>query len=479
MSISREDVDRTVKRVLADFTAQHPPEATSPPPPASRPGADGLFATVDEAVAAAKAAQESLHDLSLSLRYDMINQMRVVMRRNAEALSWMAREETGLGRYEDKVEKNLLVTNKTPGPEDLEPRVQTGDHGLTLTELAPFGVVASITPTTNPTATVINNTIGIVSAGNAVAYNFHPGAKNCCGRTVQLLNEAVTAVGGPPNLVTCVATPTIETAQALMRHHDVRLLLVTGGPGVVKEAMSSGKRAVCAGPGNPPVVVDETADFEQAARDIIRGGSFDNQIVCVTEKEVLCVEAAAERLKRELFAQGAYELKGWELGKVEKVVFEELRGPSKPGVVRKSLIGKDAAVILAEAGIKIDAATRLVVADVPPEHPLVWTEQMMPIMPLARVRDVDTAIDLAKRVEHGFRHTAIMHSRNVDALSRMARVMDCSIFVKNGSSLAGLGAGGEGFTSMSIASPTGEGLTGPRTFVRQRRCVLVDRFRIV
>lgn len=478
MTLSREQIEATASRVLAGIRDTHSPSGTTMPTLPSV-GSDGLFADVDSAVAAAEAAQQDMASRSLALRYDIVNQMRVSMRHNAQMLAWMAREETGLGRYEDKIEKNLLVTNKTPGPEDLEPLVQTGDHGLTLMELAPYGVVASITPTTNPCATVINNAISILSAGNSVVFNFHPNAKNCSAKTVQLLNQAVVAAGGPPNLMTCVATPTIETAQALMRHPRVRLLLVTGGPGVVKEAMSSGKRAICAGPGNPPVVVDETADIAKAGVDIVRGGSFDNQIVCTTEKEIFCVDSVADSLKKAMIGAGAYELKGWQISKLEKVIFQETRGPGKPAVINRSFIGKNPSVILKEMGITVGDDIRMVLIDVPTDHPLVWTEQMMPVMPLARVRSVDEGIDLARRAEHGFRHTATMHSRNIDALSRMARVMDCSIFVKNGSSLAGLGAGGEGFTSMSIASPTGEGMSRARTFTRWRRCVLVDRFRIV
>jgi acyl-CoA reductase-like NAD-dependent aldehyde dehydrogenase len=227
------------------------------------------------------------------------------------------------------------------------------------------------------------------------------------------------------------------------------------------------------------VVVDETADIEKAGADIVRGGSFDNQVVCTTEKEVFCVDGVADRLKRAMVAAGAYEVTARQLRRLEEVVFTETRGPEKPGVINKEFIGKNASVILAEIGVAVPDSTRMVLADVPAGHPLIWTEQMMPVMPLARVKTADEGIDLARRAEHGFRHTAVMHSRNVDALSRMARVMDCSIFVKNGSSLAGLGAGGEGFTAFSIASPTGEGMTRPRTFTRWRRCVLVDRFRIV
>ena len=478
MSVSREEIDREVRRVLSTVKAEHTPEGRPVPPPPV-PGSDGIFADVDAAVDAAQRAQRELAEGSLALRYDIIAQMRVAMRHNAQLLSWMAREETGLGRYEDKIEKNLLVTNKSPGPEDLEPLVETGDHGLTLMELAPFGVVAAITPTTNPTATIINNAIGILAAGNSVVFNAHPNAKNCSAKTVQLLNQAVVAAGGPANLITCVASPTIESAQALMRHPKVNLLLVTGGPGVVKEAMASGKRAICAGPGNPPAVVDETADLAKAARDIIKGGTFDNQIVCTLEKEVICVDRVADALKKEFVAAGAYELTGFKLRQLEKVIFKDMGAPRKHGTVKKEFIGKNANVILREMGIAAGDDLRMILVEVPEDHPLLWTEQMMPVMPFVRVRDVDAAIDLAKAVEHGFRHTAVMHSRNVDALSRMARVMDCSIFVKNGPAVAGLGAGGEGFTSFSIASPTGEGMTRARTFTRWRRCVLVDRFRIV
>ncbi|NNF08129.1 MAG: aldehyde dehydrogenase EutE [Candidatus Eisenbacteria bacterium] len=477
MEVSNEKIQAVVKEVLSNFQEPKKPPVGNAAPVSM--GSGGIFADVDSAVEAARDAQLALVEGSLDKRYDMVSQMRVAMRHNAELLAWMAREETGLGRYETKIEKNLLCANKTPGPEDLEPLVQTGDHGLTLMELAPFGVVASITPTTNPTATIINNSISIISAGNAVVYNPHPNAKNCSAKTVQLLNQAIVAAGGPANLITCVANPSIESAQQLLRHPLIRLNLVTGGPGVVKEAMKAGKRVIAAGPGNPPAVVDETADLDRAGADIVRGGSFDNQVVCTTEKEVICVDSVADQLKKSMIRAGAFELNPLQIKKLEKVIFKELRAPSKPGVINKDFIGKDAAVILDAIGVKAPADTRMVLVDVPVEHPLVWTEQMMPVMPLARVGNVDQAIALAKKAEHGFRHTAAMHSRNIDALSKMARTMDCSIFVKNGSSLAGLGAGGEGFTSFSIASPTGEGMTRARTFTRWRRCVLVDRFRIV
>jgi acyl-CoA reductase-like NAD-dependent aldehyde dehydrogenase len=384
-----------------------------------------------------------------------------------------------MGRYQDKVEKNLLVAERTPGTEALQAQAWTGDRGLTLVELAPYGVIGAITPSTNPTSTIICNAIGMIAAGNSVVFNAHPGAKACSAQTVQILNQAIQGAGGPPDLITCPQEPTIESAQYLMRNPDIRLLVVTGGPAVVREAMKSGKKAICAGPGNPPVVVDETADLEQAARDIVKGASFDNNIVCILEKEIVVVDAVADQLKATMLQRGAVEITSWQLDRLMKVILAEDHGPGKHGIVNKAYVGKTPSTILREIGVNVDESVRLVLAETDAQHPLVWTEQLMPIMPLVRVRNADEAIDRAKDFEQGMGHTSMIHSKNLDVLSRMSREINTSIFVKNGPSLAGLGFGGEGYTSFSIASPTGEGLTCARDFTRVRRCTLVDAFRIV
>ena len=452
--------------------------------PASRPTSgvitgDGIFTTVDEAVQAAENAFQQFSKMKLETREKIIASIRRDMLENAEMLAKMAHEETGLGRVESKIVKNRLVTEKTPGTEDLQSQAWSGDHGLTIVERAPYGVIAAITPTTNPTSTIICNTIGMVAAGNSVVFNVHPNATKVSCLNIQLINKAIAKAGGPPNLVTGVSQPTIETAQALMTHKGVRLLVVTGGPGVVKAAMTSGKRAICAGPGNPPVVVDETADIQKAGRDIVFGASMDNNIICVDEKEVFVVESVADELLRAMQVNKAFLLNAAQLQQIEKVIFTETRGPRKPGVINKKFIGKNASVILTEAGIRVDDSVPLVVAEVDVDHPLVWTEQMLPVLPVARVRTAEEGIDLAVKAEHGFRHTASMFSKNIERLSKMARAMNCSIFVKNGANASGLGHGGEGFCSFSIASPTGEGLTAPHSFTRERRCTLVDYFRIV
>jgi acyl-CoA reductase-like NAD-dependent aldehyde dehydrogenase len=394
--------------------------------------------------------------LPLKTRALIIANIRKTMMEHAAPLAKAAHTETGLGRFEDKITKNILVTEKTPGLEHLDPQAITGDHGLTLMEPAPFGVIGAITPCTNPTSTIICNTIGMIAAGNNVIMDS----------------------GGPKNVITCVSNPTVDSANATMKHPDVRLVVVTGGGGVVKAAMTSGKRAICAGPGNPPVVVDETADIDQAGRDIVLGASTDNNIICADEKQVLVVASVADQLVQAMTRNNAVLIDKSKLAALEKVMFTEMHGPRAEAHINRDLIGKNADVILAKIGINVPSSIRLGIVEVDEGHPLLWTEQMMPILPICRVPHADYAIDLALKTESGNRHTAIMHSRNIDNLHRMAKECNCSIFVKNGRSQAGLGLGGEGFCSFTIASPTGEGLTGPRTFSRWRRCVLVDHFRI-
>lgn len=469
---------RQIERIVQEVVRGLKPDAGRPS--ASADDTLGIFPDVDSAVNAATVAFRQLDLLPLARRQDIIRHMRQAARDYAQVLAYEAWQETGMGRYEDKIEKNLLVADKTPGPEILEPIAWSGDRGLTLTERAPYGVIASITPSTNPTATIINNAIGMIAAGNSAVFNVHPMAKMVSAHAVAILNQAIRQAGGPLNLITCTAEPTIESAQELMRHPGVRLVVVTGGGAVVEEAMRCGKKAICAGPGNPPIIVDETANIEQAARDIVKGASFDNNVICTDEKEVIVVDAIADQLKATLKARGAVEINSWQLSRLLKVILHEDRGPGEHSAVNKAWVGKNAGGILKEIGINAGDEVRLVLAEVDnPRHQLVWTEQLMPVLPMVRVRNADEAIDLAIEAEHGYRHTAVMHSKNLDNLSRMAREFGGSIFVKNGPNLAGLGYGGEGFTSFSIATPTGEGMTTARDFTRVRRCTLVDSFRIV
>jgi len=484
MKLTDQDIEAIARKIAGDLQGGGASAPAAAPVPASAPsaapvGGMGIFATVDEAVAAAKTAFPVFSALPIEKRGKIIENIRAVMRENATALAKAAADETKLGRFEDKILKNQLVIEKTPGIEDLPPVAFTGDHGLTLVEPAPFGIMGAITPTTNPTSTIICNAIGMLAAGNVVVFNVHPSAKQCSIQTVVLLNKAITAAGGPPNAAVCVAEPTIESAGQLMKHPHVRVIVVTGGGGVVQAAMSSGKRAICAGPGNPPVVVDETADIEKAASDIVLGASFDNNVICVEEKETIVVASVADKLIQAMTRNNAVLIDKSKIAAMEQVIFSKMAGPRGHATLNRKWIGQNADKILAEIGISAPSTTKLAIVEVPEDHPLLWTEQMMPVMPITRVPNADYAIDLGIQMEGACFHTALMHSRNIDKLSKMARACNCSIFVKNGRSQAGLGFGGEGYTSFTIASPTGEGLTTPRSFSRSRRCTLVDHFRIV
>lgn len=432
----------------------------------------GVFPDVDSAVAAARKAFEQWSNTSLQTRERAIAAMRKVTLDNVKALSEHAVAESGLGRVEDKIKKNTLVATKTPGTEILKPIAFTGDHGLTVIDRASYGVIGSITPTTNPTETVLNNGIGMIAGGNAVVFNTHPYAWRTSAWHVHLLNEAISHSGGPQNLLATIAEPTIESAQKLMTHKGARLLVVTGGPAVVKAAMTSGKRAIAAGPGNPPAVVDETANIAQAARSIVEGGSIDNNIICTCEKEILAVAKIADQLKAEMVKSGCYLLNDRQVRELEKVILDGDH-------TNKDWVGKNASVIAKQIGVNVGDDCRLLIAELPEEHPFVQHELLMPVIGIVRYPDVTSAIAGAVRCEHGFGHTATMYSQNIEALSAMARTANCSIFVKNGSHLAGLGYGGEGYTSFTIASPTGEGLTTALSFTRERRCTMKDAFRFV
>jgi len=461
----RTIVENTVKSVLTGGNA-------------TKTGDGGwLCDTAEEAIASAKAAQQELMLLSLEKRGQLIDAMRKAAMENVRYLSELANKETGYGKVEDKVLKNKLAIEKTPGIEDLEAQAFTGDYGLTLVERAPFGVVGAITPSTNPTSTVINNSISIIAAGNAVVFNPHPAAKKASSEAMRILNEAIAAAGGPKALICTVKEPTLESGKTIMEHRDIPLLAITGGEAVVHVAMKTGKKVIAAGPGNPPVIVDDTADIAKAAKDIVDGASFDNNVLCIAEKEVIAFKTIAEPLMSEMQKHGAYRIYGDDIDKVIKTVLINKDGRYS---INRNYVGRDATVILKDSGVAFSGNPRLVIADVEENHPFVTTEMLMPVLPIVKIEeDIELAIRKAIKAENNCHHTAMMHSQNVSNLSMAARALNTTIFVKNAPSYAGLGFNGEGFTTLTIATPTGEGLTSARSFTRIRRCVLYGNFRIV
>lgn len=434
------------------------------------PQGEGIFADPDAAVRVAQASFEELARLGFNARFKLVAALRKAALENLERWSNDAVAETGMGRAADKIEKNRLVAERTPGPEYLlQPETFCGSDGVTLNRYEPWGVAAAIAPCTNSTETIINNGISLISAGNAVVFNAHPVAARVSADCVRTLNRAIAAAGGPAQLLCCVAEPTIESAGALMGHPLVLLVIVTGGGAVVDAAMRSGKRAICAGPGNPPAVVDETACLERAARDIVRGASLDNNVICTDEKAVLAVASIADPLKSLMLDNNCVEIPTRLIGKLTDLVLAEKGTAENHGAANKRFVGKNASVILREIGMNVDESVRTAIVDVEQDHPLLWTEQLMPVLPVCRVKDADEGIAHAAAIEGGRRHTASIHTQRLDVATRFAAVMNCSICVVNASNCAGLGLGGEGYTSFSIATPTGEGLTTTRTFSRLRR----------
>ena len=322
----------------------------------------------------------------------------------------------------------------------------------------------------------------MIAAGNGVVFNPHPNAIATSNYAVDLVNRACASAGGPQVLVASVVKPTLDTAQIMYKHPAIRLLVCTGGPGVVKSVLSSGKRAIGAGAGNPPVIVDDTADIRKAGKDIIDGCSFDNNLPCIAEKEVFAFKNIADELISVMKENGAYQITSEQADRLAEIVLVEAKNP-KTGIVKKVVsrecVGRDAAVLLKKIGVNVGPEIRCIICETAFEHPFVQNELMMPILPIVRVSDIDEAIDLAVKAEHGCRHTAHMHSKNIDHLTRFARAVETTIFVKNAPSYAGIGFGGEGHTTFTIAGPTGEGLTSARSFTRYRRCVMADSFRII
>lgn len=436
----------------------------------------GIFESMDAAIAAAQKAYKQYREYSIEQREKMIANIRRLTLEEAGTMASMGVEETGMGRVDHKMVKHQLVANKTPGTEDLHPQAFTGDAGLTLVEPAPFGVIGSITPSTNPSETVICNSIGMIAAGNAVVFCPHPSAAKVSNYAVDLVNRGILEGGGPENLIVSVKNPTLKETNAMIENKSINMLVATGGPGIVKKLLSSGKKAIGAGAGNPPVVVDETADIKKAAKDIIAGASFDNNMPCIAEKECFVTEPVREELVYYMKQNKAYEITGGQIEKLLQTVLIEKEGNLN---LNKNWVGKDAVKLLKEIGITHPGDVDLIICQVEESHPFVTHELMMPILPIVGCKDVDQAIGYAVKNEHGYRHSAHMHSKNVDHLTKMARAIQTTIFVKNAPSYAGIGAGGEGHTTFTIAGPTGEGLTSARTFTRSRRCVLVDGFHII
>jgi len=440
----------------------------------------GVFQDANEACAAAHEAFLQLQQKGVAARRKIEEIVKTFADKNSAEWGRLELEETKIGRLDHKIEK-LQIIKLVPGVDWLRPDGHSGDHGITLEEYTPFGVVGAVTPSTHSIPTLSGNVVNIAAAGNAMVFNPHPAAARCAVTAVRTYNQAIYRETGIENVVCILEQPTLDSFNAMCKHEAVRLLCVTGGPGVVAAAMKTGKRAICAGPGNPPVYVDDTACMKRAAKAIIEGASYDNNLLCIGEKEVFALENIADKLMTEMEQNGAVRLSSSQLDALTKAAFT-----FKPGEgggcphasVNRAFIGKDPGVLANAAGVNLPSGTHLLFAETDAHHAFVVEEQMMPFLLIVRVKSLEEGVARSLEAEHGYKHTSIIHSHDVEAMTAMGRALDTTLFIKNGPCMAGLGLGGEGYLSYSIATPTGEGVTNPKTFCRVRRCVMVDNLRI-
>ena len=457
MSVNEQMIQDIVKEVVAKMQIS-----------ADVTGNHGVFKDMNEAIEAAKKSQKIVAKMSMDQREKIISNIRTKIKENAETFAHMGVQETGMGNVGHKILKHQLVAEKTPGTEDITTTAWSGDRGLTLIEMGPFGVIGAITPCTNPSETVLCNTIGMLAGGNTVVFNPHPAAIKTSIYAVNMLNEASIEAGGPDNIAVTVEKPTMETSAVMMKHKDIPLIAATGGPGVVTAVLSSGKRGIGAGAGNPPALVDETADIRKAAEDIVNGCTFDNNLPCIAEKEIVAVDSIADELMHYMVSeQGCYLASKEEQDALTEVVL-------KGGKLNRKCVGRDAKTLLGMIGVQVPDNIRCITFEGPKEHPLIAEELMMPILGVVSAKDFDDAVEQAVWLEHGNRHSAHIHSKNVDNITKYAKAIDTAILVKNGPSYSALGFGGEGFCTFTIASRTGEGLTSASTFTKRRRCVMTD-----
>jgi len=482
MQINENLIRSVVEQVISQVRSQETPSGSVPsiaspatPSPIGVYGQHGLFNNVDDAVASARTAFEQLQKRPIEDRRKIIDIIRKISISQSVELGTMEMEETKIGRLSHKIEKLKTLGERTPGVEFLKTECYSGDRGLAVIEHAPFGVIGAITPVTHSLPTITGNAISMIAGGNTVVVNPHPSGRRVATVGVERFNRAIKAEIGIDNLISLICEPTLETAQLLFKHRKVALICVTGGPAVARAALNSGKRAVVAGPGNPPVVVDETADLDLAARCIIQGAAYDNNLLCIAEKEVFVVSSVFDAMMDAMHRAGAIRLSEGEIDRLTGSALQIVgEGADKHYAARKELLGQDAIKLAEAAGRRIDPRVELLYGETSADHPFVQTEQMMPFVPFVRCPDFDTAVRCAQEAEHGYRHTSMIHSRNVRNMTIMARAMDTTLFVKNGPCMASLGLGGEGYISFSIAGPTGEGVTTPLTFTRERRCSLID-----
>jgi len=384
--------------------------------PASSSPADRDLASIAEARLLARRAKEAWLQLA---EFDqphidaVVDAMAAAAAAQAEPFARLAVEETGFGVVADKIQKNLFAAQKVY--DFIRPMKTVGviarHEDRRVVEIAePFGVVAAVVPSTNPTSTAIYKILIAIKARCAVVLSPHPSAVKCITRVAEVMDEAARRAGAPPGAINWMTTVTLEGTQELMKHRDVAVILATGGMGLVRAAYSAGKPAYGVGPGNAPAFIERTANVKKAVRDVVTGKTFDNGLLCSSENSVVVDEPIVEDVKREFLAQGAYFLSKAEMAAVAKVLVTPQRLPNP------ALVGKSASFIAEQCGISVPPATRILVAPldgVGRDYPL-SIEKLCPVLSFYVVRDWHEGCERCKQILRygGMGHTMSIHSQN-------------------------------------------------------------------
>lgn len=467
----RDLVETIVRRVVKETTSAGPVSV------APSKGDWGVFDDMNDAVEGAHEAFLEFRERSVQCRKKITDAVRQMALDHKEELARMAVEETGMGRVDHKIMKIVNSATHSPGVEFLRPEAWSGKNGLALDEYAPFGVIGNISPSTHPVATMVNNIIIQLAGGNTIAFNPHPSAKRVNANVIRLANQYMVKAGAPLNCVTCVVEPTLETAKVLFGHEKVDLLSITGGPQMVDLAMTFPKRVIAAGPGNPPALIDETADLALAAVEITRSAGYDNNVMCIAEKEIFVVEKVFEAFLREMEKAGNLRLTTRQMDDLAK---KALVLSGKHWLIGRDYVGRSAQVLGKAIGLQVSPGVSLLFGETDRSHPWVVAEQMTCCIPVVRVKDFEDGIVASIKAEHGFKHTASVFTKDIERATRFTRILDCDVNVINGGTLRGDGGDlGEGYFSHSIATPTGEGICTPLTYVRKRRIMTHAALRFV
>lgn len=365
----------------------------------------------------AKAAAAPLAELTQQQIDAIVDAMAAAATPQAEALARLAYEETGYGVVADKIQKNLFASDKIY--RFIKPMKTVGVVGRLedrkIIEIAePFGVVAAIVPTTNPTSTAIYKILIAMKARCPIVISPHPSAARCITRTAELMHEAARRAGAPEGAINWMTTVTLEGTQELMKAREVAVILATGGMGLVRAAYSAGKPAYGVGPGNAPAYIERTADVQKAVRDIITGKTFDNGLLCSSENSVVVDAPISEEAKRLFVANGAYFLSAPEIDVLGKLLVTPQRLPNP------ALVGKPATYIAEQAGISVPAGTRVLIAElagVGRDYPL-SLEKLCPVLSYYVVSDWRQACERCIEILRygGMGHTMSIHSRSDDII---------------------------------------------------------------